>query len=399
MLGIEARASCRRSGRRRDDRFARRRPRDGPVPGGTGRSRSPTQRSSPRTGRLALRRRRRRCPVAFLTAYYALRQLARSQRGQSVLIHAGTGGVGMAAVQLARHWGAEVYATASPRQVARLRALGFDDDHIGASRALDFEQKFLTGTGGRGVDVVLDSLAVTSSTRRCGCCRAAALFMEMGKTDIRDPGRRRRRTPRRTLPGIRPLRSRRGRGGPNPFRRGGVERHRRPEAAAGDDVGRAAGTCGSAVPESGPPHRQDRHDDARHVGDGHGAHHRRHGYGGCVGRPPRRRAAWRPAPAAGVTPRPGRAGRLRVGPRIDQCGRGGHRRGGRCRRPRRARKGPGRHRPSARALGRLPRRRGARRRGGDVAHPGSDRHCAAGQGRHRLESARVDSRPWCCRHS
>ena len=74
-------------------------------------------------------------------------------------MHAATGGVGMAAVQLARHWGAEVFATASRGKWDTLRAMGFDDDHIGDSRTLEFEAKFLATTGGAGVDVVLNSLA------------------------------------------------------------------------------------------------------------------------------------------------------------------------------------------------------------------------------------------------
>ena len=81
--------------------------------------------------------------VGFATAFFALRGLADVQPGQSVLIHAGTGGVGMAAVQLARHWGLEVFATASKPKWDTLRAMGFDDDHIGNSRTLDFEQKFM----------------------------------------------------------------------------------------------------------------------------------------------------------------------------------------------------------------------------------------------------------------
>ena len=106
--------------------------------------------------------RHRRPPArrsAFATAFYALNRLASVRPGQSVLIHAATGGVGSAAVQLARHWGLEVFATASRGKWDRLRALGFDDDHIGDSRSLEFEDKFRAVTGGRGVDVVLDSLA------------------------------------------------------------------------------------------------------------------------------------------------------------------------------------------------------------------------------------------------
>src|SRR6202011_1627579 len=90
---------------------------------------------------------------------YALAALADVKPGQRILVHAGTGGVGMAAVQLARHWGAEVFATASRGKWDTLRALGFDDDHIGDSRTLEFEEKFLATTGGAGVDVVLNSLA------------------------------------------------------------------------------------------------------------------------------------------------------------------------------------------------------------------------------------------------
>ena len=82
-----------------------------------------------------------------------------SSRVSESLIHAGAGGVGMAAVQLARHFGLEVFATASRGKWDTLRAMGFDDDHIGDSRTLDFEDKFRAVTGGRGVDVVLDSLA------------------------------------------------------------------------------------------------------------------------------------------------------------------------------------------------------------------------------------------------
>src|SRR5271166_5896523 len=78
-------------------------------------------------------------PVVFATAYYALSALAEVKAGQRVLVHAAAGGVGMAAVQLARHWGLEVFATASRGKWDMLRAMGFDDDHIADSRTLEFE--------------------------------------------------------------------------------------------------------------------------------------------------------------------------------------------------------------------------------------------------------------------
>jgi mycoketide-CoA synthase len=97
--------------------------------------------------------------VVFATARYALVDLADVRPGQRVLVHAAAGGVGMAAVQLARHLGLEVFATASRGKWDTLRDMGFDDNHISDSRSLEFEDKFRAVTGGRGVDVVLDSLS------------------------------------------------------------------------------------------------------------------------------------------------------------------------------------------------------------------------------------------------
>ena len=125
--------------------------------------------------------------VVFLTAWYGLSVLAGVRAGQRVLVHAATGGVGMAAVQLARYWGAEVFATASRGKWDTLRAMGFDDDHIGDSRTLGFEEKFLSATGGAGVDVVLNSLAGAFTDASLRLLTRGGRFIEMGKTDPRDP--------------------------------------------------------------------------------------------------------------------------------------------------------------------------------------------------------------------
>ncbi len=127
-------------------------------------------------------------PVVFATAYYALSALAEVKAGQRVLVHAAAGGVGMAAVQLARHWGLEVFATASRGKWDTLRAMGFDDDHIADSRTCEFEAKFRAVTGGRGMDVVLDSLAGDFVDASLRLVAPGGIFLEMGKTDIRDPG-------------------------------------------------------------------------------------------------------------------------------------------------------------------------------------------------------------------
>ncbi|MGO8770367.1 SDR family NAD(P)-dependent oxidoreductase [Mycobacterium sp.] len=126
-------------------------------------------------------------PVVFSTALYGLSVLAGLRAGQRVLVHAAAGGVGMAAVQLARHWGAEVFATASRGKWEVLRAMGLDDDHIGDSRTLEFEEKFRSTTGGTGVDVVLNSLAGEFTDASLRLLTRGGHFIEMGKTDLRDP--------------------------------------------------------------------------------------------------------------------------------------------------------------------------------------------------------------------
>ena len=126
-------------------------------------------------------------PAVFLTALYGLSVLAGLRAGERVLVHAATGGVGMAAVQLARHLGAEVFATASRGKWDTLRAMGFDADHIGDSRTLEFEDEFLAASGGAGMDVVLNSLAGEFTDASLRLLVRGGRFIEMGKTDLRDP--------------------------------------------------------------------------------------------------------------------------------------------------------------------------------------------------------------------
>nr|WP_229397791.1 type I polyketide synthase [Micromonospora okii] len=126
-------------------------------------------------------------PVVFLTAYYALRDLAGLRSGESVLVHSGAGGVGMAAIQLAQHFGATVYATASPGKWDTLRALGVAQERIASSRTTDFEQSFASASGGAGVDVVLDALAGEFVDASLRLLPRGGRFVEMGKTDVRDP--------------------------------------------------------------------------------------------------------------------------------------------------------------------------------------------------------------------
>ncbi|WP_461038661.1 SDR family NAD(P)-dependent oxidoreductase, partial [Streptomyces mayteni] len=127
-------------------------------------------------------------PVAFLTAWYGLADLARVRRGESVLIHAATGGVGSAAMQLAAHWGLDVYATASARKQHVLRSRGLPDGRVGDSRSTEFETRFRKDLGtDRRIDVVLNSLTdefIDASLRLQG---HGGRFVEMGRRDVRDP--------------------------------------------------------------------------------------------------------------------------------------------------------------------------------------------------------------------
>ncbi|GAA4473605.1 hypothetical protein GCM10023170_094900 [Phytohabitans houttuyneae] len=120
-------------------------------------------------------------PLVFLTAYFALHDLATLRPGEKVLVHAGAGGVGMAAIQLAKHLGAEVFATASEGKWDVLRSFGLDDAHIASSRTLDFASQFST------VDVVLNALAGEFVDASLALLGEGGRFLEMGKTDIRDP--------------------------------------------------------------------------------------------------------------------------------------------------------------------------------------------------------------------
>ncbi|MDQ1039016.1 acyl transferase domain-containing protein/acyl carrier protein [Streptomyces sp. V3I8] len=126
-------------------------------------------------------------PVAYLTAYYGLVELAKLRAGETVLVHEGTGGVGTAALQLARHLGAVAHATASPVEWDALRAAGLPDERIASSRTPAFEQRFLDHTGGAGFDVVLNCLAGEYADASLRLLPRGGRFLERGKADPRDP--------------------------------------------------------------------------------------------------------------------------------------------------------------------------------------------------------------------
>ncbi|NUS73391.1 MAG: SDR family NAD(P)-dependent oxidoreductase [Corynebacteriales bacterium] len=127
-------------------------------------------------------------PIVFLTAWYALNELARVKPGDRVLIHAAAGGTGLAAIQIAQRAGAEVFATAgSPQKRALLRSLGVT--HVMDSRSLDFVQEIADATSGQGVDVVVNSIAGEAATRSLDCLAPYGRFVEIGKRDFLDDRR------------------------------------------------------------------------------------------------------------------------------------------------------------------------------------------------------------------
>jgi acyl transferase domain-containing protein/aryl carrier-like protein len=122
-------------------------------------------------------------PVAFMTALYALHTLGNMRRGERVLIHAGSGGVGLAAVQLALNAGAIVFATAgSPEKRGLLSALGVH--HVLDSRTLAFADDILKLTNGKGVDLVLNSLGGEAIDKSLSILHPYGRFIEIGLRDI-----------------------------------------------------------------------------------------------------------------------------------------------------------------------------------------------------------------------
>ena len=122
-------------------------------------------------------------PTVFFTVYYALKHLADLQAGERVLIHGGAGGVGIAAIQLAKYLGAEVFATAGGDEKRDfVRLLGAD--HVFDSRSLAFADAILTVTNGEGVDVVLNSLAGEAIRRNLSVLKPFGRFLELGKRDF-----------------------------------------------------------------------------------------------------------------------------------------------------------------------------------------------------------------------
>ncbi|MFG1380954.1 SDR family NAD(P)-dependent oxidoreductase [Xanthobacter versatilis] len=121
-------------------------------------------------------------PIVYLTTWYGLHHLAGIKAGDRVLIHSASGGVGIAAIRVAQMVGAEIFATASPHKHDFLRSLGVT--HIMNSRDTAFADEIMRLTGGRGVDIVLNSLGGEAIPASLSVVAPGGHFVEIGKRDI-----------------------------------------------------------------------------------------------------------------------------------------------------------------------------------------------------------------------
>jgi acyl transferase domain-containing protein/NADPH:quinone reductase-like Zn-dependent oxidoreductase/SAM-dependent methyltransferase len=125
-------------------------------------------------------------PVIFLTAYCGLVRIAKLQKGQTILIHAASGGVGQAAIMIAQHIGAEIIATVGSVSKSQLleENYGIPKRNIFSSKLSTFKQGILRLTNGRGVDLVLNSLSGEFLHDTWACIAECGTFVEIGKADI-----------------------------------------------------------------------------------------------------------------------------------------------------------------------------------------------------------------------
>lgn len=126
-------------------------------------------------------------PCVYATAYYALVVRGKIQKGESILIHAGSGGVGQAAISVALSRGLTVYTTVGSqgkRDFLKKTFPQLTDAHIGNSRDTSFEQLVLQQTKGKGVNVVLNSLASEQLLASVRCLGLDGRFLEIGKFDL-----------------------------------------------------------------------------------------------------------------------------------------------------------------------------------------------------------------------
>jgi NADPH:quinone reductase-like Zn-dependent oxidoreductase len=127
-------------------------------------------------------------PVNYGTAYAALIIMGSLREGDRVLIHAAAGGVGIAATQVARNVGAEIFGTASPAKHEAIRAQGVT--HAIDYRSQDFETEVMRITGGEGVDLVIDAIGPASFRKDYRLLRSGGRLVMFGLSEAQPSGAR-----------------------------------------------------------------------------------------------------------------------------------------------------------------------------------------------------------------
>ncbi|XP_066144652.1 fatty acid synthase-like [Euwallacea fornicatus] len=126
-------------------------------------------------------------PVVYSTNYYALMKCAKIKKGDTILIHSGAGGIGQSAIRLALYFGCTVYTTVGTQEKRDFLKTTFPqltDEHISSSRNTYFEEEILHRTNGRGVDIVLNSLADDKLFASVRCLARGGKFIEIGKYNL-----------------------------------------------------------------------------------------------------------------------------------------------------------------------------------------------------------------------
>jgi NADPH:quinone reductase-like Zn-dependent oxidoreductase/ubiquinone/menaquinone biosynthesis C-methylase UbiE len=124
-------------------------------------------------------------PVTFCTAYYSVIHVARIQKGQSVLIHAASGGLGQALIEICQMYGAEVFCTVGTleKKLLLMDNYGISEERIFTSRDASFASSLMKKTGGKGVDVIMNSVAGEMLRVTWDCIAPFGIFVELGARD------------------------------------------------------------------------------------------------------------------------------------------------------------------------------------------------------------------------
>jgi hypothetical protein len=128
---------------------------------------------------------------AYVAAYQCIKNLARLEQGQSILIDSASGAVGQAAIQLAQSIEAEIFCTVGNREKRQFLVdqYGISESHIYSSQSGSFKQSIMRLTGGEGVDVVLNTSTGEMLRDSLDCVKSLGIFIELGKSEMQKASR------------------------------------------------------------------------------------------------------------------------------------------------------------------------------------------------------------------